>query len=162
MFTKYKGVQIPQNYSGSRFKVDELETEMKTHKPTPSYSSTKTSVSPTFHNAINNKYDEENQKTHEYVYENEDSEEYFDDENEAMYAPQKEEKTNNEDCENEKENKKGIGAFIDELKPFFNKLTSSISNEDLLLLGLILLLASEDSDEARGAILPLVLLFLYP
>jgi hypothetical protein len=96
------------------------------------------------------------------VYENEDSEEYFDDENEAIYAPQKEEKTNNEDCENETENKKGIGAFIDELKPFFNKLTSSISNEDLLLLGLILLLASEDSDEARGAILPLVLLFLYP
>ena len=72
MFTKYKGVQIPQNYSGSRFKVAELETEMKTHKPIPAYSSTRTSVSPTFQGALSNKFNEESPKTGAYVYENED------------------------------------------------------------------------------------------
>ena len=83
MFTKYKGVQIPQNYSGSRFKADGLETEMKTHKPTPSYSSTRTSVSPTFQSAIDNRYDSENQKIGGYVYENEGKEDYYNEENEA-------------------------------------------------------------------------------
>lgn len=162
MFTKYKGVQIPQNYSGSRFKVAELETEMKTHKPIPAYSSTRTSVSPTFQGAIGNKLNEESPKTGAYVYENEDEEQYFNEENEANNMAEEYEETNETNSEGKTENKKGIGAFIDELKPFLNKLTKTINNEDLLLLGLILLLASENSDEARGAILPLVLLFLYP
>ena len=162
MFTKYKGVQIPQNYSGSRFKADGLETEMKTHKPTPSYSSTRTSVSPTFQSAIDNRYDRENQKIGGYVYENEGKEDYYNEENEVEGLAEENENTGDEACQNKTENKKGAGAFIDEIKPFFNKLITAISNEDLLLLGLILLLASEDSDEARGAILALFLLFLYP
>ena len=49
MFTRYKGTEIPPNYSGTRFRdYSPPPTEMKTHKPSPSYVSTKTSVSPSF------------------------------------------------------------------------------------------------------------------
>ncbi len=52
MFTRYRGTEIPENYSGVRFRdFSPPPTEMKTHKPTPSYTSTKTSVSPTFRSA---------------------------------------------------------------------------------------------------------------
>ncbi|MBQ4109064.1 MAG: hypothetical protein IJC80_06650 [Clostridia bacterium] len=50
MFTRYKGMGIPENYSGVRFR-EAAQTEMKTHKPSPSYTSTRTSVSPMFHSA---------------------------------------------------------------------------------------------------------------
>ena len=51
MFTRYKGTQIPANYSGVRFRdFATPPTEMKTHKPSPSYTSAKTSVSPAFRN----------------------------------------------------------------------------------------------------------------
>ena len=51
MFTRYKGSGIPENYSGVRFREAAQHTEMKTHKPSPSYTSTKTSVSPMFRSA---------------------------------------------------------------------------------------------------------------
>lgn len=51
MFTRYKGTGIPENYSGVRFREAAQHTEMKTHKPSPSYTSTKTSVSPMFRHA---------------------------------------------------------------------------------------------------------------
>lgn len=52
MFTRYKGAAIPENYSGVRFRdAYAPPTEMKTHKATPSYTSTRTSVSPTFKSA---------------------------------------------------------------------------------------------------------------
>lgn len=52
MFTRYKGTAIPENYSGVAFSDHYAPpTEMKTHKPAPSYTSTKTSVSPTFKSA---------------------------------------------------------------------------------------------------------------
>lgn len=52
MFTRYKGTSVPENYSGVLFRdAYAPPTEMKTHKPSPSYTSTKTSVSPTFRSA---------------------------------------------------------------------------------------------------------------
>ncbi len=51
MFTRYKGISIPENYSGNRFKTPP-ETSTKTHKPTASYTGTKTSISPAFNQAI--------------------------------------------------------------------------------------------------------------
>ena len=51
MFTRYKSVEIPPNYSGNRFKSEAPETETKMHKPS-ALSSTKTSISPTFESAL--------------------------------------------------------------------------------------------------------------
>ncbi len=201
MFTRYKGFEIPKDYSGSRFKGEGLKTEMKTHKASPSYTSTRTSVSPTFKNAINLYDNQSNQKTSDYVYEIEPKDDFFasqdpdylqdrsrrlhgqennqsqDEENDNSlggiegegedkerdyYEENKSEyyEENKGTAENEGA-KKGIGAILDEIKPIASKLFSSISSEDLLLISLALLFASEDSEEARGAILPLLLLFLY-
>lgn len=52
MFTRYHGTVVPENYSGVRFRdAYAPPTEMKTHKPSPSYTSTRTSVSPMFKSA---------------------------------------------------------------------------------------------------------------
>ena len=55
MFTKYTGIELPQNYSGSRFKQDIAEdTEMKTHRGQISTVGgvVKSSVSPSFQSII--------------------------------------------------------------------------------------------------------------
>ena len=63
MFTRYKGIDVPQNYSGNRFKSEIIPpiTETKTHKPT-NFTPTKTSISPAFESALRtsqNMYQEE-------------------------------------------------------------------------------------------------------
>ncbi len=50
MFTRYKGIDIPKNYSGNRFKMP-IETEMKTHSG-EILGASRTSVSPSFNNSI--------------------------------------------------------------------------------------------------------------
>ena len=153
MFSKYKGIEIPLNYSGSRFKSSGVETEMKTHKPSPSYRSTKTSVSPTFQSVINQAInDSYAQETVPDVYE------MRDDLNEMQISSEAplvviDNKESNE--------QKGLSSIFDELKPFFEKLKSSIKGEDLLLISLIILLASEGGNDSLESILPLLLLFLY-
>ena len=169
MFTRYKGVQVPQNYSGSRFAQDmEYQTEMKTHKPSPSYSSTRTSVSPTFQSALNSRYEEEkNRKTSNYVYETEENSydnketNIQDDKSQVLPYSSEDENENFKHQGKDEESKKGVTSLIEDFKAFFNSLTSTINSEDLLLLGLIILLAGEGTEETRGAILPLALLFLY-
>lgn len=56
MFTKYTGIEVPQNYSGSRFKKEVEKTEMKTHRGqiSSSDSGIKASVSPSFQEVIDN------------------------------------------------------------------------------------------------------------
>lgn len=182
MYSRYS---VPQNYSGNRFKKAPLETEMKTHKPTPSYSSTRTSLSPTFQDAINRQLSSnDNPKTDEDVYEFAENDEQIDYlqnvENKVPLTDEIIEDNEGDNIENdtlENENylgneteksenshedrKKGIGTFLDEALPFLGKITSKINGEDLLLLSLILLLGSEESKESNSLVLPLLLLFLY-
>lgn len=162
MFSKYKGIEIPLNYSGSRFKSSEVETEMKTHKPSPSYRSTKTSVSPTFQSAINQAVNASyTQETPPDVYEMRDD---FDEVQKFSEEPLMvidNEEYDEQPSENEGEEKKGLSSIFDEIKPFFEKLKSSIKGEDLLLISLIILLVSEGGNDSLESILPLLLLFLY-
>ena len=159
MYSRYN---IPKNYSGNRFKEQFIETETKMHKPSPSYMSTRTSVSPTFQNALNEQYDN---KTSQSVYDFEenatDSSEVeseisslnFQDEIKATLG------TSEKNAEPEK--KKGPSATFSELVPFISKLTANISYEDLILISLILLFISEENSESKNLLLPLLLLFLY-
>lgn len=162
MFSKYKGIEIPLNYSGSRFKSSGVETEMKTHKPSPSYRSTKTSVSPTFQSVINQAVnDSYAQETVPDVYEMSDDLNEMQKSSEAPLVVIDNNESNEQSSENEDEKKKGLSSIFDELKPFFEKLKSSIKGEDLLLISLIILLASEGGNDSLESILPLLLLFLY-
>ena len=169
MFTRYKGIDVPQNYSGSRFKSEPQNTEMKTHKPSPVYSPTKTSISPSFERVVSqgyqntfesspfkenidnvsdfNDFQEENN-----VLENE----YFEPENEPLET-YNESQREEPDCA-PKTKKAGI---FKELSPFINKFFKNINSEDLLLLSLIILLFGEGNDESSDLIIPLLCLFLY-
>ncbi len=57
MFTRYKGIDIPKNYSGNRFRAP-IETEMKTHSG-EIISASRTSVSPSFNNGISSFQDKD-------------------------------------------------------------------------------------------------------
>ena len=176
MYSKYT---VPENYSGVRFKAPIIETETKLHKPTPSYTSTRTSVSPTFQNAINARISKEiYEKTSEDVANfNENApfspsveEDYLENKElstESSFESKVDENIDefpNERSEidtNENEKRTGIGLFGKEFLPILSKITSKISTEDLLLLSLILVFASEENSEAKDLLLPLLLLFLY-
>ena len=178
MYSKYI---VPENYSGVRFKAPIIETETKLHKPTPSYTSTRTSVSPTFQNAINARIAKEKEdkisedvadfdknnlslpRGEEDYSDNDELSSSFSFEADNTVADNEEEiidVTSKEEYKND-EKKAGIGLFGKEFLPILSKITSKISTEDLLLLSLILVFASEENGEAKDLLLPLLLLFLY-
>ena len=171
MFTRYKGISIPENYSGSRFKAAP-ETETKLHKPsTPIYSGTKTSISPTFEEAIR----QSKAVQYETVVENlendniiSDSEEHFiensetkevnlessnDDEASELTDTYKESTTNQESTSGD--------GVLGEFSKLFGKLSSGLKSENLLILAVILLIFSENTSDDNALILPLLALLLY-
>ncbi len=175
MFTRYKGIEIPQNYSGNRFKseVPPPITETKTHKPT-SYSPTKTSISPLFENALKtadavSDFKKESYETDEEfnIISNDDLNAYAENNEENLDAIEEIEKVNSIDCANESfdKEKRAIthqkGNLLDEFKPLIGKIIGNVNSEDLLLLSLVVLLMGESNASSNELILPLLFLLLY-
>ena len=163
MFTRYKGISIPENYSGNRFKAP-IETETKTHKPSPNavYGGTKTSISPAFEDALR----ERNMNIDNSI----PSEPYTDEEyQEDTILPE----NNNQDIlfdnldsgseaepNDEPRKEKQSSSLLNEFSSLFSQITSKIKQDDLIIIGVILLLLSEKSED-MDVILPLLLLLLY-
>ncbi|MBO5338871.1 MAG: hypothetical protein J6A96_04140 [Clostridia bacterium] len=171
MFTRYKGINIPENYSGNRFKAP-LETETKLHKPTPTYTGTKTSLSPTFEEVIRQKnnelsmpfVDEDEQDldvTEDSITDIEDNEAESDEYNNVKedFSINKPDNTYNENTTSRKATS-GNGLLC-ELGSLIGKLTGSLKGEDLLILAIIVLLLSENNNDDNTIILPLLCLLLY-
>lgn len=151
MFTRYKGIEIPQNYSGSRFKSDAPPTETKTHKPSASFA-TKTSISPSFENVLRQGENEELDTN----YQNElvSSQDFYEDENypsEEIIVP----------SEMPKESQIEEKSLFNEFKPLVSRIIKNVDSEDLLLISLVILLMNEENEGAGELILPLLLLLLY-
>ena len=158
MFTRYKGIEIPQNYSGSRFKSEPPLTETKTHKPSLT-STTRTSISPMFENALKNQF--ESNQVEEII----DSVSEFD-QNDNTYIEEANENFDNlkdefSSFENESSELSKGAMLLDEFKPFVSRILKSVNSEDILLLSLIVLLMSEGNSESNELIVPLLFLFLY-
>ena len=155
MFTRYSDIDIPKNYSGSRFKKTSFEdTTMKTHE-NEMQSATNTSVSPTFKERFSHSDYHANK-----LYQLEDNteaiskeinpsvnkqnpllvEESFLEEKQVNYS------TNNSNIDS----KLGINSIFDYLK--------DVKSDDLLIILLIILLASDKSSSNNDIIILLALL----
>ena len=149
MFTRYKGIEIPQNYSGNRFRNEAPITETKTHKPSVS-SSAKTSISPSFESVLKHgtfqPIEEQIVEDVSDFYENE----VISEENPPIMIE-----------ESPSEGKDKERTLFDDFKPLVSSVLKNVSSEDLLLLSLIILLMSEGNEDSNDVILPLLLLFLY-
>ena len=162
MFTRYKGINIPENYSGNRFKAP-IETETKTHKPTQSgvYGGTKTSISPIFESAIKERtYSND---INEALYEPTDSyqseEAYATSINESQGLDFNEEFIENQDSSSKNEDPKK-NSILGDFASIFSQITSKIKQDDFIIIGVILLLLSEKGED-KDVIIPLLLLLLY-
>ena len=159
MFTRYNNLNIPQNYSGSRFAQakNSYETEMKTH-PKVATSPTKTSVSPTFNEYRNSKREtyiesEENEEISASPYEmNLESET-----EKEVIGPEENEKTPQASTACESDNRDA--DIIAQLKGGVNSILKNLSKDDLLLIGLILLTMGNGSEISITTILSLLLLY---
>ena len=143
MFTKYNSVEIPQNYSGNRFK-NLGETEMKTHRAaltSVQQSPVKSSTSPTFQEVID--------KTMNDVEEVEADSLDISSESELSYTPQQLDETPNT-AKDTSTNEFSLAGFVDK-----------ISKDDLLLIALIILFASDSSVSSYDTVIILALLLLY-
>ena len=143
MFTKYNGLEIPKNYSGNRFKALS-ETEMKTHKVTHSeilQGATKSSVSPKFQEVID--------QTVNNIADVEDIEPVPEQEDEESYSPPNKEER--------------ALTVTDEASPDLSltALLDKIRKDDLLLIALIILFASDSSMSNYDTVIILALLLLY-
>lgn len=141
MYTRHTGINIPKNYSGSRFSKNEDPLPVKEHRPT---------YTDAIRSAHSPSYDEEISKIAE-----EADKEIHDTLNEATYE-KKEEKNLPTSTEYEKK--------TDTLLPFslpIKEIFSQINNEELLLIGLILLIASEKDNDNNVILTLLSLLLLY-
>ncbi|MBQ7788337.1 MAG: hypothetical protein IJ398_01635 [Clostridia bacterium] len=191
MFTRYKGIDIPKNYSGNRFRVP-IETEMKTHSG-EIISASRTSVSPSFNNGISSFQDNEVENEGKNIdfeateqnsdygqeepyssdlkeggYENPDkySEPYDFEEN--NYDDENRAQTNQEIdespspvCDISDNNEKQGSNFFKELSSVFNKLFSNSKSDDMLLLFIALLLANDKNENNSDAVILLLLVLLY-
>lgn len=171
MFTRYKGLTIPENYSGSRFKAP-LVTETKTHKPSGTYGGIKTSISPAFESALKERIEPvfEPSKGESEAFENTGIQDSIDNEQNDIakveYENTESEPDNigNEKASPDKEpasknNERGNG-LLGEFSSLFSQISSKIKSDDLIIIGVILLLLSENSED-NYIILPLLLLLLY-
>lgn len=167
MFTRYKGISIPENYSGSRFKAAP-ETETKLHKPsTPIYSGTKTSISPTFEEAIRQQYEPEIEELDSESDTSNDTNLFTESseiEEASLKALEADEASKLTDTYKEsttnQESTSGDGV-LGEFSKLFGKLSSGLKSENLLILAVILLIFSENNSDDNALILPLLALLLY-
>lgn len=162
MFTKYRGIEIPQNYSGSRFSVPPPETGMKTHRPSTVYTPSKTSISPTFQASLDAlSAPSQIEEIPDNVYEIED-ESYESTYNQSDDYSDSSEELSEYDIQSKKDQESSkSNSVFEEFKPFVNKFLKNITSDDLLLLSLVLLLFGDGGEESSELILPLLCLFLY-
>lgn len=134
MYSRYSGVSIPQNYGGSRFS-HLAEVETKTHRPTTTVTPIKASPVPIIE-------DEENEIDYELVKEDEEcfEQEFEEDEQGVISQEDKGEKARDDFS---------LASFI-----------SHLEKDDILLLGLILLLISDSSKDNYDVIMVLALLLV--
>ena len=149
MFTKYNGVEIPRNYSGNRFSPT-FETEMKTHRATANtvqQGTVKSSFSPSFQEVIDKTMNETVEMP------------VTDDEIQVT------ENTTAEitDAQNEEIVQASHSYTKEAQKSDFNLmgLLEKISKDDLLLIALIIVLASDSAEGGTDVILCLALLLLF-
>ena len=148
MFTKYTGIELPQNYSGSRFKQDIAEdTEMKTHRGQISTVGgvVKSSVSPSFQSIIDNAV-ADNQATEDF------SDAVSHESEEIECNPTVE--CNTVDTVSGATEKTTVEAT---LKRFLD----TIGKDEMLLLSLLLLFASDNQECSLDGIIIIALLLLY-
>ena len=156
MYTRYSGVDVPQNYSGNRFRKKIIEdTETKVHSSiTPG--AVKSSVSPSFESQIKNDQIYQNNDENSLDYsETLDDVVENDDFNESAYQSNNEPK----DKGNDKIVNKSILNELN-LSPIAEYL-KSIRGEDLLLIALIIFLASDKNISNNDIIILLALLLVY-
>ena len=165
MFTKYKGINIPENYSGSRFKAPP-ETETKTHTPSSLgvYGGTKTSISPAFEDALREKSSPKKEETFELfqeplLEESTGDAPYFEDEESVEEVKERE---NEQEAPHASRKSTGNGSsrLFSEFGNLFSQISSKIKQDDLIIIAVILLLLSEENED-NYVILPLLLLLLY-
>ncbi|MBO5312572.1 MAG: hypothetical protein J6B29_01265 [Clostridia bacterium] len=165
MFTRYKGgIELPQNYGGSRFKRVEDGTETKTHRGqiTPiTTPSVKSSSSQSFQSVIDKVVEDslpiDSPKTEGEAVEESESSPVFTVEESELSSVDTEEKEEN--SENDTPLTEG---FLSDFKlGSIGKLLSNISQEDLLLLVLLLLFASDGNENSFDVVTILALLLLY-
>ena len=146
MFTRYSDIDIPKNYSGSRFKMSQIEdTTMKVHS-SDMQGAVKSSVSPTYNEHLNQFIPQDS-----YNY-SQKSEEIANNVNEVM----------NEDNYSENElttfpQEDKIAENNRSLLPTFDFL-KNINSDDLLIILLIIVLASDKSALNNDIIIILALL----
>lgn len=136
MYSRYSGVSIPQNYGGSRFS-HLAEVETKTHRPTTTVTPIK--ASPVSIIEVDN---EENEIDYELVKEDEEcfEQEFEEDEQGVISQEDKGEKAHDDFS---------LASLI-----------SLLEKDDILLLGLILLLISDSSKDNYDVIMVLALLLV--
>lgn len=149
MFTKYNGIEIPKNYSGSRFK-SLSDVEMKTHKATvssPPMQEIKSSASPSFQEVID-KTVSELKETDENIEISEPLTQISD----TPACISVDEESNGASFPQEKALHRELGIL---------KLLDKVKQDDLLLIALIILFASDSSENSLDAVVILALLLLY-
>ena len=168
MFTKYTDIDLPKNYSGSRFKHTLADTKMKTHRAQDvslSVPAFKTAVSPSFQDIIDKtakatKVDEQPEE----LYANNDTTAELTDQ-EAEKSDEKADAAFKDSLPIDAHPRHDEGSNTDFFSLFkasgFGKLLSNKSKDDFLLIALIALLASDGSGDNLDAIVLLALLLLY-
>ncbi len=147
MFSRYSKINIPQNYSGNRFKAPETDT--KIHSPVPQYT-VKNAHSPSFISTF-----EEKDQPFEEAYEDEKvSVQVEDMYEESTY--EREEIIDTPVCVDQKSDNESKGFDLS----YFKNILSNISSEELLILGIILLIASDKESSNNSIIWMLALLLL--
>ena len=167
MFSKYSGISIPKNYSGSRFS-NPSETSMKTHSPKVN-GAVKSGHSPTF---ATPKPEETNgiamgEQTFEVFSDDTAEEDIFDNQpnevDDEEFSPLSEKlddvsiKEQGHDEHSEKKDSSFLNSFdFSSIKSFF----SHFDKDGLIILGIILLLISDESQKNEDMIAILTLLLL--
>ena len=164
MFTRYSNIDIPKNYSGSRFKKAPIEdTTMKIHE-SDFQNEVKTSVSPTYSNWVNsNKKLPFSEITDTSLEESLISGAENSEDNIEIVSKKTENSTDNntvfreEDCI-----KDNVGQSLNQNKNFIiNQITDflkSLKHDDLLLIILITFLASDKNSANNEIIIFLAIL----
>ena len=143
MFTKYTNMRLPQNYSGSRFKATAEDTEMKTHRAKEAaipINTVKTSISPFFQSSYLNE---------------QASEPEAEDETFAEYEEIPDTTEVTKETLHEAVSEPGKPTLGD-----LSRLLEGLKSDDLLLLALIILLASDGGQGSMDTIAILALLLL--
>ncbi|MBQ4584636.1 MAG: hypothetical protein IJA82_00330 [Clostridia bacterium] len=147
MFTRYNGIRVPSNYGGTRFIDNDIDSNVKIHKG--KQGPEKISVSQSFQQSQN-------------VIENEeiiDTPPNISVQDEEISPVSEENYIDEKAPLQDKEADKNISAFK-EIKSSFDRLFNNLAKDDLLLIGLILLLSDNGGKDNFSVILMLSLLLL--